>query len=966
MNIPGGTLTLGDSPELVVNSTTTLTAGTLDLNGFNIGTGIFSSSNTNARSIAFGSKSILMLLARSTTPAQTVLNMANATGFTWTGTSLGGFSVDAAITRTCVFGTTGGTATNAPNLLVSGTGTAIVTLTTGSWFGKLSFSTTAFALPTATLNIAGDLTLSSGGTFTSLTLNTVGTGSILSNGKTIAAFTINSVSGTTTLSDALSLVATGVTTLTSGSIVLNNFTLTTGTFVSTNTNTRSIEFGTSNIVLTHTTAATTRLNMAIATGFTWTGTGGFVSVMGVTATFVFGTTGGSASNAVNLSLSGASIPTLTTGSWFNILDFTGSTGNLLVTTVNIANTINLAVGGTYSNVTSNMVNTASIIGNSKTLAAVNVLSGTTTISGTVTSTGAFTINGGTFTHATGATLNATIFTLTSGTVNLDGGTLPITTTFTHTLGTVNITVSTSLAATATYTLTAGTLTLADGVTLSTGIFSSTNTNTRSIAFGTSTAGNISLTHTTAATTRLSMAIATGFTKSGLGGFTSAMGVTATFTFGTTGGNYNNAPKLYITSGAAIPTLTSGSSFDLLDITGSTCVPAATTLYLNTLTLATGGTYTSLTPIFTRTQTWTSQFSKQLDGIGFNLPDGTLTLDNTQTYNATGSCNLIAGTLDLGGADLTVGRFISSYTNTRAIAFGTNNIILAHTTAAQTVLDMANATGFSYTGTGGFTSAMGVTRTFTFGTTGGSYINAPKLSITSGAAIPTFTTGSWFNLLNFTGSTSTPAVTFLNIKSLTLASGGTYTSLSVNMMDIGTITPNGKTIAAFTVNHLSTTTLAGALSCTTYTQTSGTVDFATFNLTCSGAAAYTSGTLNNIGTIACTTWTVAGPFALSQGIISASTNFTVISSGTFTYSGGTITTPLFVHTAGTVNLNSSLTLPATGTYTFTAGTLTLGGNLTTGIFSSLITNTRAIAFDSNYIYLAHTTAAQTVLDRHRWF
>jgi hypothetical protein len=56
-----------------------------------------------------------------------------------------------------------------------------------------------------------------------------------------------------------------------------------------------------------------------------------------------------------------------------------------------------------------------------------------------------------------------------------------------------------------------------------------------------------------------------------------------------------------------------------------------------------------------------QYSKQLGGIGFNLVGGTLTLDNTQTYTATSIFVLTAGTLDLGGYDLTIGTFSSSNT-----------------------------------------------------------------------------------------------------------------------------------------------------------------------------------------------------------------------------------------------------------------------------------------------------------------
>jgi hypothetical protein len=81
--------------------------------------------------------------------------------------------------------------------------------------------------------------------------------------------------------------------------------------------------------------------MATVTNFTWTGTtnpaigqgySGFKSDMPATQTFVFGTTGGSISNAPNLKINGSSTPTITTGSWFNILDFSSAQTFTLPTT----------------------------------------------------------------------------------------------------------------------------------------------------------------------------------------------------------------------------------------------------------------------------------------------------------------------------------------------------------------------------------------------------------------------------------------------------------------------------------------------------------------------------------------------------------------------------------------------------------------------------------------------------------
>lgn len=276
-----------------------------------------------------------------------------------------------------------------------------------------------------------------------------------------------------------------------------------------------------------------------------------------------------------------------------------------------------------------------------------------------------------------------------------------------------------------------------------------------------------------------MSDVTGFTYTGTPTVTTAMTSTRTFTFGSTaGGTTSNALNLSLTSGAASPTIIGW--FKTLDFTGSTCPPTTSNVYVDTLILATGGTYTGLRPYFTRTQTWTAQFSKALGAIGCYIPGGTLTLDGTQTLGASTYLWLEAGTLDLGGFNLTIGSILSNNTNTRSIAFGSNNIILSSPSSGNPIVDMANATGFTWSGTGGFsTFTTTVARTITFGSTaGGSATNAINLSITTGALDVIITDGSWFKTLNFTGSTSSlTTATKLYVDTLTLATGGTYTGLA---------------------------------------------------------------------------------------------------------------------------------------------------------------------------------------------
>ena len=371
-------------------------------------------------------------------------------------------------------------------------------------------------------------------------------------------------------------------------------------------------------------------------------------------------------------------------------------------------------------------------------------------------------------------------------------------------------------------------------------------------------------------------------------------------------------------------------------------------------------------------------------ITFNGVGGEWSLGSALTTGATITTTLTNGALILNGFDLTTGIFSSSNSNTRSIAFGANSIILAHTTAAQTVLNMAIATGFTWTTTvaqtlninaGCFQSTMSTTRTFVFGTTGGSITNAPNLWLPSGASIATITTGSWFNELNLGTCSFTIAATSLNLNQLyTANSTCVLTNMTVTMRGTGQMQTN-TSIGPLIINTSGTVNLYSGggvtITCTTCTLTAGTLDLWNGStITCSSTFTYSGGSLVNIGAINCTTFTVAGAnFTFYGGTITPSVSF-VITSGSFTYgaSSGTMTAvPTFTHTAGTVTFLQTYSLTTTGTYTFTAGTLNLsfGANLYTGIFSSSNANTRTIAFGTtsnpSFIQLTHTTAATVVLN-----
>jgi hypothetical protein len=68
--------------------------------------------------------------------------------------------------------------------------------------------------------------------------------------------------------------------------------------------------------------------MATLTGFTFSGTGGFVTDASTTRTIQAGSTAGSTTTGLYIVITtGASVVTVTTGSWFNNLDFGTTTFN---------------------------------------------------------------------------------------------------------------------------------------------------------------------------------------------------------------------------------------------------------------------------------------------------------------------------------------------------------------------------------------------------------------------------------------------------------------------------------------------------------------------------------------------------------------------------------------------------------------------------------------------------------------
>jgi hypothetical protein len=427
---PSGSVTLQDALTTGTARTTTLTQGTLGLQSYTLSTGLFNSSNSNTRTIAFGTGQI------SCTGTGTAWTTASVTGLTTTGTQVvnvtsGGSTAISVLTgiiseaNSISYNFTGGTyaltflsASSSPARNVDFTG----------------FNGTLGAMSTGV--IYGNLKLSSGMTLTAssnaLSFSaTSGTQQITTNAKTLDfPLTFNGVGGTFQLQDNLTMGSTRTATLTNGTLGLQSYTLSTGLFSSSNSNTRTIAFGTGQISCTGTGTVWTT---STVTGLTTTGTQ-VVNVTSVGSTAITVTTGIlSQANSISYNFTGGTYALTFLNSSSQSarnVDFTGYAGTLGAT----------STGVIYGNLTLSSGMTLTSSGNAMTFGAT---SGTKTIT-----TNAKSINfpltfngvGGTFQLQDSLTMGSTrTGTLTNGTLDLNGFTYTVGTAFTTATGTKNLT-----------------------------------------------------------------------------------------------------------------------------------------------------------------------------------------------------------------------------------------------------------------------------------------------------------------------------------------------------------------------------------------------------------------------------------------------------------------------------------------------------------------------------------------------
>ena len=526
------------------------------------------------------------------------------------------------------------------------------------------------------------------------------------------------------------------------------------------------------------------------------------------------------------------------------------------------------------------------------------------------------------------------------------------------LSSSTLTLSGAASSSATFTHNIGTLNLASN-TLTIQNFTSTNSNTRSIVFGT---GQIYVTGNNGFT--INFDIMTGFTYTGTGVFnwtySGSVGTRGCSLGNSGGGTESNALTVNITAGTDLVQIY-GSGLKNVNFTGfSGPLGDAGYLYLyGDLTFSSAmsfsGTVKSLFFQSSGVQNITS------NGRAFPL---VLNFQGTGTYNLLDAFTTTyyfyhyTGTLNLNNFTLTAGSGNSNAVTTRAINFGTGSINLNGNN--QAIFNANNTTGLTVTGSAtiNFTYSGSVgTRNYLGYALGSALFN---INVTAGSDIVS-TTNYGVNNLNFTGFTGSTAG-FSLVGSLTLGAGMTIsTATGSTLGGSGTITTNGVLFdSPLTVSTFGTYTLQDALtvgSTRTFTLSQGTLDLNNKNLTCGlfnsnntntrvitfgTGGIYVTGSAGNVWLIVTANLThtgapniyltyngSVGTRSLSGGsdierynfYITAGTdivNFTINSYyGTldFTGFGGT----LFALT-GALNLNGDLTLSSSMTFPASSGSI----------------------------------------------
>ena len=316
------TLILSGNATLSTTGAFTLSQGTLNLNSNTLTVFRFSSSTANNRTIAFGANGKILLtgtniLAWNTTSTPSTLTVSGSRNIEMTTAATTG-------TRQFAGGNVG--ESKAWNLSVTaGTDTILIqnhinNLDLTGFAGIYANDDRTFY---GNVIFVAGVTYSAGSTSTKFSATT-GTQLLTTNGTTQDYPITKDGAGTLQLQDNLTMGSTRTFTLTAGTLDLNNQTLSTGIFSSSNSNTRSIAFGTGNITVTGN--AATVWTTSTVTNFSYTGTPTVnFTYAGGTGTRTITTGALSEAQTININVSAGSDIVNNIASVKN-LNFTGFTG----------------------------------------------------------------------------------------------------------------------------------------------------------------------------------------------------------------------------------------------------------------------------------------------------------------------------------------------------------------------------------------------------------------------------------------------------------------------------------------------------------------------------------------------------------------------------------------------------------------------------------------------------------------
>ena len=144
--------------------------------------------------------------------------------------------------------------TTADDVFFDASSTGTCTISAGNT-GAKSINCTGFTgtiAGTAAITVAGSVTLDAGQTYTHTgTITFTGTGTLTTAGKTFSGVTVNGSGITLTLGDALNTATRNIT-ITQGTFDTANYNVTSNSLSSSNSNTRTITFGSSTVTLSST------------------------------------------------------------------------------------------------------------------------------------------------------------------------------------------------------------------------------------------------------------------------------------------------------------------------------------------------------------------------------------------------------------------------------------------------------------------------------------------------------------------------------------------------------------------------------------------------------------------------------------------------------------------------------------------------------------------------------------------